>query len=83
MAYIDVLAAALGALLLAVLADLATGRRGLFAALIVSATGAACGWFLAVRVFGVATTGQWPWVLWGLIGSALSLATFYVFRNKR
>lgn len=83
MAYVEVLIAAAGALLLALGADLVMGRRGLVAALLVSGTGAACGWFLAVRVFGVASTAQWGWLAWAMAGSVLALAAFYIFRNTR
>ena len=41
------------------------------------------GWFLAVRVFAVSTMDGWTWVGWSLIASALALATFFLFRNKR
>lgn len=81
--YADVVIAVLGALALAWLADMATGRRGLFATSLVSFTGAVAGWFLAVRVFGVSTMDQWGWVLWSMVASALALAAFFLFRSKR
>lgn len=81
--YAEIIAAALGVLVLAVLADLATGKRGLFATLLVSAVGAVCGWFLAVRVFGVSTLSDWTWVGWALAGSVLCLVAFFLFRSKR
>jgi hypothetical protein len=43
---------------LAWLADLFTGRRGLFATGLVSGVGAIAGWFLAVRVFAVGDHGR-------------------------
>lgn len=83
MQYADILIAVLGAAALAWIADLLTGRRGLAATSLVSATGAACGWFLCVRVFGVATLEQWQWVVWALAGSAICLVAFFLFRSKR
>lgn len=83
MQYADIAIAALGAFFLAWLADTATGRRGLFAALLVSGVAAVCGWFLSVRVFAVSTSNQWTWVLWSLVGSVLALFAFHLFRNKR
>ncbi|MFJ6023864.1 transglycosylase [Brevundimonas sp. NPDC092305] len=81
--YADIAIAALGAFFLAWLADTATGRRGLFAASLVSGVAAVCGWFLSVRVFAVSTSNQWTWVLWSLVGSVLALFAFHLFRNKR
>ena len=83
MPYANIVTAVLGAFVLAWLADLLTGRRGLFATALVAGTGAAAGWFLAVRVFGVATLEQWSWLLWSLIGAAVALAAFFLFRSKR
>lgn len=83
MQYADLAIAALGAFFLAWLADTATGRRGLFACLLVSGVGAVCGWFLAVRVFAVSTSDQWTWVLWALGVAAVSLLAFHLFRSKR
>jgi len=68
---------------LAWLADLVTGRRGLFATSLVSAVAAVCGWFLAVRVFGASTMSEWTWVLWSLAASTLALGAFFLFRSKR
>jgi hypothetical protein len=81
--YADIIVAVLGAFALAWTADQLTGRRGLFATSLVSGVAAIAGWFLAVRVFGVSTMDQWTWVGWSLIASALALATFFLFRNKR
>ncbi len=81
--HVDIVIAVLGAFALAWLADLVTGRRGLFATSLVSAVAAVAGWFLAVRVFGVSTMSEWTWVLWSLAGSALALGAFFLFRNKR
>lgn len=81
--YADIVTAVLGAFVLAWLADLITGRRGLFATALVSGVGAIAGWFLAVRVFAVSTMDQWDWVLWSMIASVLALGAFFLFRSKR
>lgn len=83
MQYADIVIAVLGALALAWLADLFTGRRGLFATSLVSGVAAVAGWFLAVRVFGVSTMEQWDWVLWSMVASAVALIAFFLFRSKR
>jgi hypothetical protein len=79
----DIVIAVLGAFALAWLADLVSGRRGLFAASLVSAVAAVAGWFLAIRVFAVGTMDDWTWVLWSLAASALALGGFFLFRSKR
>ncbi len=81
--YADIILAVVVSLVLAWIADLLTGRRGFFATSLVSGTGAICGWFLAVRVFGVSTMDEMGWTLWSAIGSALGLVAFFLFRNKR
>jgi uncharacterized membrane protein YeaQ/YmgE (transglycosylase-associated protein family) len=81
--YADIAAATVGALAIAWIADFLGGRRGYIATLLVSVVGAVCGWFLAVRVFGVAALGDWIWVAWALAGSILSLIGYFLFRNKR
>ncbi len=83
MEYADIILAVVVALVLAWIADLLTGRRGFFATSLVSGTGAVCGWFLAVRVFGVSTMDELDWTLWSAIGSVLGLVAFFLFRNKR
>jgi hypothetical protein len=83
MQHADIALAVIGVLILAWAADQMTGRRGLFAASLVSATAAVCGWFLAVRVFGVSTMDGIDWTLWSGAGSLLGLVTFYLFRNTR
>lgn len=83
MQYAELIAAGIGALILAAIADQLTGKRGFFATLLVSAVGAICGWFLAVRVFAVSALTDWTWVGWALAGSALCLVAFFLFRNKR
>lgn len=83
MQYADIVTAVVAAFALAWLADLLTGRRGLLATSLVAATGAVAGWFLAVRVFGVSTMDEWGWVLWSMIGSAIALVAFFLFRSKR
>jgi len=81
--HIDIVTAVLGAFALAWLADLVSGRRGLFATSLVSGVAAVAGWFLAVRVFGASTMSEWTWVLWSLAGSTLALGAFFLFRSKR
>jgi hypothetical protein len=81
--YADIVIAVLGAFALAWLADLITGRRGLFAASLVSGVAAVCGWFLAIRVFAVGTMDGFSWVVWSLTASVLALIGFYLFRSKR
>jgi hypothetical protein len=81
--YADIIVAVVGALALAWIADQLTGRRGLFATLLVSGVGGLCGWFLAVRVFAVGTMDDWIWVGAAMAGSALALFGFFLFRNKR
>ena len=83
MQYANIVTAVVGAFALAWLADLLTGRRGLFATSLVAGTGAVAGWFLAVRVFGVSIMQQWDWVLWSMIAAALALGAFFLFRSKR
>ncbi len=83
MQYADIAAAVAGGLLLAWIADLLTGRRGFGGTSLVSGVAAVAGWFLAVRVFGVATSHQWLWLAWSGFASALALGTFFLFRNKR
>jgi hypothetical protein len=81
--YADIVAAAVGVFVVAWIADLLTGRRGLFAASLVSGVGATCGWFLAVRVFSVATMDDVLWTVWAVGGAILGLGAFYLFRNTR
>ena len=83
MQHADIVIAVLGAFGLAWLADQITGRRGLFATSLVSGVAAVCGWFLAIRVFAVATMDGWTWVLWSLIASVLALGGFFLVRSKR
>jgi hypothetical protein len=81
--YADIVIAVLGAFLLAWLADLVSGRRGLFATSLVSGVAAVAGWFLAVRVFAVTTMDGWVWVGWSMTASILALGAFFLFRSKR
>lgn len=83
MQYADIVIAVFGAFLLAWLADMLTGRRGLFATSLVSGVAAVAGWFLCIRVFAVATMDDWSWIIWSLSASTIALATFFLFRNKR
>ena len=61
--YADIAIAVIGALVLAWIADLLTGRRGLGGTILVAAVGAGCGAFLAIRVFAVATLSDWVWIV--------------------
>ena len=81
--YADIVIAALGAFVLAWLADALTGRRGRFATSLVSGVGAVAGWFLAVRVFAVSTMDQWNWLMWSMAAAILALLAFFLFRSKR
>lgn len=81
--YADVIMAAAGAAVLAWIADLLGGRRGLGARMLVAAVGAGCGWFLTVRVFAVATLDDWRWTPWSLAGAALCLIVYHLLRSKR
>lgn len=81
--YVDVAIALVGVFALAWVADLMTGRRGFLAASLVAFTCAACGWFLAVRVFGASTMDELGWTLWSGAGAVLGLITYSLFRNTR
>ena len=83
MEYADIIVAVVGAFALAWIADQLTGRRGLFATLLVSGVGALCGWFLAVRVFAISTMDDWHWVVAAMVAAAVALFGFFLFRNKR
>lgn len=83
MEYADIAVAVVGTAIVAWIADLLTGRRGYFGAILVAGVGALCGWFLPIRVFALTTMGGWTWVIWSLAGAALSLVAYYLFRNKR
>jgi len=81
--YADIAIAVLGVLGVASLWDLLSGRRGFGGAALVAAVGAACGAFLAIRVFGVSAFGDWLWVAWALAASAATLLAYTLFRSKR
>ncbi|MGV8928194.1 MAG: transglycosylase [Brevundimonas sp.] len=83
MPYAEIAVAVLGAFALAWLADLVTGRRGLFATSLVSGIAAISGWFLAIRVFAIGTMDGFTWVLWSLVAATLALGAFFLFRSKR
>lgn len=83
MDHADIAAAAAITLVLAWIADLASGRRGIVKHLLVSGVGAACGAFLGVRVFAVATMDAWPWVGSAAAGAAIALLVFLMTRSKR
>jgi uncharacterized membrane protein YeaQ/YmgE (transglycosylase-associated protein family) len=81
--YLDIILAVAGALALGWVADLLTGGRGIARTLLASVTGAACGWFLAVRVFGAHAMGDVRWVIWAMAGSVIVLLVYFLTRNKR
>jgi len=81
--YADIVLTVLGVFAVAWIADLLTGRRGLFAALLVASVSALCGWFLAVRVFGVATMDGLLWTAWAICAAVIGLVAFHLFRNTR
>ncbi|MBN9464266.1 MAG: transglycosylase [Proteobacteria bacterium] len=83
MQYAEIVVAVAGGVLLAWIADLATGRRGFGGTALVSGVGLVCGWFLAVRVFAVSAMTDWLWTVWALAGSAICLVAFFLFRSKR
>ncbi len=83
MQYADIAIAILGVLALAWGSDMLSGRRGFGGAILVAGVGAGCGAFLAIRVFAVAALGDWPWVVWVLTASALTLVAYTLFRSKR
>ena len=81
--YTDIAIAVVGALVLAWIADLLTGRRGLGGTILVAAVVAGCGAFLAIRVFAVATLGDWIWTVWSMVAAVVCLVAFFLFRSKR
>ena len=83
MEYADIVVAVVGVAAVAWIADMLTGRRGLFGALLVASTGAVCGWFLSIRVFGMATMDDFIWTGWAGAGAILCLVLFFLFRNTR
>lgn len=83
MEYADIVVTAIGVFAVAWTADMLTGRRGLFAALLVAGVSAVCGWFLAVRVFGIATMDGLLWTVWAIGAAVLGLIAFHLFRNTR
>lgn len=83
MQYADIAIAVAGGLLLAWIADLLTGRRGLGGTALVSGVGVVCGWFLAIRVFAVSTMDSYAWIPWAMTGSVICLVAFFLFRSKR
>ncbi|WP_303719218.1 transglycosylase [Brevundimonas naejangsanensis] len=83
MQYIEIAIAIIGAVALAWIADLLTGRRGMGAVILVALVSAACGTFLAIRVFAVATLTDWEWLVWSLVTTVVGLAALFLFRNKR
>ncbi|SPU47056.1 transglycosylase [Brevundimonas diminuta] len=83
MQYVEIAIALAGALGLAWIADLLTGRRGLGGTILVALVSGACGAFLAVRVFAVATLSDWEWLPWTFAAVVLGLVAFFLFRSKR
>jgi len=81
--YADILIAVVGVIIIAGVADQLGGKRGFGGALLVAGVGAVGGWFLPIRVFATTTMDDWSWVLWAMGGAALSLLTYYLYRNKR
>lgn len=83
MQYVEIAMAVAGALALAWIADLLTGRRGLGGTALVALVCAACGAFLAVRVFAVAVLTDWQWLPWSMVAAVIGLVAFFLFRSKR
>lgn len=83
MQYIEAVIVVLATLGLAWAADQLSGRRGVGIASLVALTGAACGAFLAIRVFDAATLQSWGWALWSWVGAIAALVAFLLFRSKR
>ena len=83
MEYADIAIAVVGVLAIAWITDQLGGRRGFGGAALVAGVGAACGWFLVIRVFAILTMDDWMWVVWSLIGAAVTLLAYYLFRTKR
>ncbi|MCH4269606.1 MAG: transglycosylase [Brevundimonas sp.] len=83
MQYIEIAIALAGALGLAWIADLLTGRRGLGGTILVALVSAACGAFLAIRVFAVAALADWEWLPWAFAAVVIGLVAFFLFRSKR
>lgn len=83
MQYVEIAIALAGALILAWVADLLTGRRGIGAVILVALVSAACGAFLAIRVFGVAELPDWRWLPWSMTAAVVGLIAFFLFRSKR
>lgn len=83
MQYMEAVIVALVALALAWAADQLSGRRGVGIASLVALTGAACGAFLALRVFDVAPLESWGWAVWSWVGAIAALVAFLLFRSKR
>lgn len=83
MQYADIAIAVIGVLGLAWGWDLVSGRRGFGGAALVAGVGAACGAFLAIRVFGISALGDWLWVAWALGASAFTMLAYTLYRSKR
>ena len=83
MEYADIAIAVVGVLAIAWITDQLGGRRGFGGAALVAGVGAACVWFLVIRVFAILTMDDWMWVVWSLVGAAVTLLAYYLFRTKR
>lgn len=83
MQYIETVVVVLVTLTLAWAADQLSGRRGVGITSLVALTGAACGAFLAIRVFDVATLESWGWASWSWVAAIAALVAFLLFRSKR
>lgn len=83
MPYIEMAATITGALALAWLADIVTGRRDLPGFIIVALTGGAGGAFLTLRVFALSTVDSWIWPIGAAIGSVAAIVLYFLFRKQR
>lgn len=83
MQYLEIVIAAAGAVALAWVANLLASRRELGPTVLVALVSAACGAFLAIRVFAVAELADWKWLPWAFVAVVLGLIAFFLFRRKR
>lgn len=81
--YLQLGAATGGVLFLGLVAHSLAGRRSLSGCLLVASISAACGAFLAIRVFGAAVLTDWDWLAWAGVASVVGLGTYFLFRSKR
>lgn len=83
MQYLEIVIAVSGAVALAWIANMIASRRELGPAVLVALVSAACGAFLAIRVFAVAELADWKWLPWAFAAVVLGLIAFFLFRRKR